>query len=225
MPPTQSLTTPTAAVANATGEATFKWQGVPIGTNWVVAALVPLAPAAAVLTINENTSPVMSWIGASPSSTIEFAGGAIVSVSATGLTPGLTYRAMVRGQQYQGPALGLAPSTLASFTQAFITASTSTVSINNYLPTLGTKLLSVQVTLLGLSTAVQLPAFDLFLGVSLGWTPTNSGKHIYSLGAPSVSVTSASINTSVPVLGWQVANANEIWVLGTTGDIVNVTGE
>ncbi len=102
MPPTQSLTTPTAAVANATGEATFKWQGVPIGTNWVVAALVPLAPAAAVLTINENTSPVMSWIGASPSSTIEFAGGAIVSVSATGLTPGLTYRAMVRGQQYQG---------------------------------------------------------------------------------------------------------------------------
>ena len=40
-----------------------------------------------------------------------------------------------------------------------------------------------------------------------------------------MSVTSASINTSVPVLGWQVANANEIWVLGTTGDIVNVTGE
>ncbi len=224
MPPTQSLTTPTAAVADATGQATFKWQGVPIGTNWVVAALVPLAPAAAVLTIRENTSPVMSWIGASPSSTIEFAGGSIVSVTATGLTPGVTYRAMVRGQQYQGAALGLAPSTLASFTQAFITASTSTITIANYLPKLGTKLLSVRVACKGFGTPVQLPPFDLFLGVSLAWTSTNTGKKIYH-GSSTVSVDSAALSSATGPFTWQVGLATVIWILGETGDIVNVAGE
>ncbi len=75
-----------------------------------------------------------------------------------------------------------------------------------------------------MGTPVQLPPFDLHLGVSLAWTKTNVGKRIYH-GGSFVSTDSAAISPATGPFTWQVGLATVIWVLGNTGDVVNVAGE
>lgn len=219
-----ALTRPAQGRSNSSGTLTIKFQPVTQGQTWWVAVTIPTAPISAQAMVQVDGQNRVPILGNQPSAAVEVTNGSVISVVGKTFAHTTTYLALITGSWVMGLPSGIPPQGPSTLTNVKITSSSSTITITNYLPTTSAALLTVRVPLLGLGTAVQLPAFTLKLGLSLGWTPTNTGKHIFS-GGPTVSVNSAAISTNVPGLGWQVGKATIIWVLGATGDHVNVAGE
>lgn len=122
-----AYTQPAVATADATGKATWTWPAVSLGYYGTFGVIVALAPTQAVFTLLENSAPLFSWLGPSPSSSLQVPSGTTISVTATGLTAASQYTAYLRGSLTPGPAPGKAPTAAANFVA--ITTKTATFNL------------------------------------------------------------------------------------------------
>lgn len=153
-------------------------------------------------------------------------GGATLSVFAVGLVPGTQYVAFARGSITAGTSPGNPPGTVAAYVKA--TLIDTTVTIANYLPTSVAGILTVDRKLLGSGTPVQVDAtFPFKIGLTISALTSNTGVVRIGGGPASGAPVSANSYGLSPGQGipFAVANANVIWLLGTTGDHAECFGE
>jgi hypothetical protein len=206
----------TQATASNTGAGLFTFRPVTQGQWWWVSCVVPTAANTAAFILYVTGQEKFGWLGPQPSASIVLTRGQTVTVKATGLVAMQAVVALLIGGWEMGTARGIPPQGPSSYNQSSVT------NITNYLPASASEILTVRRELLGASPVQADATFPFKIGLVVSALTSNKG--LVFVGGSAVSVDSYALSPGQGI-AFAVANANVIWVLGTTGDYANFLGE